>query len=153
MNHNSYNDKNSYKNKIRMSFLLRFDGGANPNPGPCAGAYVIYKDNEVIAEGGDYIEKGTNNIGEYTGLIRGLERCYKLGITNLKVEGDSLLVISQVTGKWKINQEHLRHLCNEAKSLIQFFASVKLDHIRREYNSHADRLSDNTLEKKSKWEV
>lgn len=135
-------------------FTLRFDGGSNPNPGPCAGAYVIYNnEDEVIAEGGEYIEKGTNNIGEYTGLIIGLERCVKLRIRNLKVEGDSMLVISQVTGKWKINHEHLRVLCEKAKKTTFLIEKVEYKHIRREYNSHADQLSDQTLEKKEKWEI
>ncbi len=135
-------------------YLLRFDGGSNPNPGPCAGAYVVYNENnEVIAEGGCFIEKGTNNIGEYTGLLSGLERCVRLGIKNLRVEGDSMLVISQVTGKWKINIEHLRDLYNKIQVIVRQIDHITYTHIRREYNYHADQLSDQTLEKKSNWEV
>ena len=133
-------------------FNLRFDGGSNPNPGPCAGAYVIYNPNhEVIAEGGDFIEKGTNNIGEYTGLIIGLEKCLEMKIEELRVEGDSMLVISQVTGKWKINHEHLRVLCERAQKMIGEFHVIEFRHIKRELNCHADQLSDQTLEKKTKW--
>ena len=89
-------------------FLLRFDGGSNPNPGKCAGAYVIYENVNIIAEGGVYIPKGTNNIGEYTGLLSGLERCVSIGIKNIFIEGDSLLVVSQVSGKWKVKNEGIR---------------------------------------------
>lgn len=135
-------------------FTLRFDGGSNPNPGPCAGAYVIYNPNqEVIAEGGEYIEKGTNNIGEYMGLIIGLERCVELRIKELRVEGDSMLVISQVSGKWKINHDHLRALCERAKKVAGMIERIEYGHIKREYNTHADQLSDQTLEKKEKWEI
>ncbi len=139
---------------ITATYMLRFDGGSNPNPGPCAGAYVVYNENnEVVAEGGEFIEKGTNNIGEYTGLLIGLERCYRLGVVNIKVEGDSMLVISQVTGKWKINHQHLRVLCDKIKEMVKLFNRVTFTHIRREYNIHADQLSDQTLEKKTNWEI
>lgn len=134
--------------------MLRFDGGANPNPGPCAGAYVIYNSNgEVIAEGGEFIQKGTNNIGEYTGLIIGLERCVELRIKELSVEGDSMLVISQVSGKWKINHDHLRVLCEKVKALEKMIDVIEYKHIKREFNYHADQLSDQTLQKKEKWEI
>jgi len=138
-----------------MSYTLRFDGGANPNPGPCAGAYVVYynEDNKdkVIAEGGKFIEMGTNNIGEYTGLIIGLEKCVELGVKNLFVEGDSLLVISHTTGKWKVKQDHLKVLQFHVKELLKAFTTIEFRHIKREYNGYADSLSDKTLEKKTNW--
>ena len=134
-----------------MAYLLRFDGGSNPNPGKCAGAYVIYKNQHIIAEGGNYIEHGTNNIGEYTGLCIGLKKCVEMGIENLRVEGDSLLVISQVTGKWKVNNEGLKPLHAKAVELSKKIMKIEFGHIRREYNSHADSLSDKTLELKMNW--
>lgn len=134
--------------------LLRFDGGANPNPGPCAGAYVIYNDrSEVIAEGGEYFEKGTNNIGEYAGLLGGLERCVEMGLEHVDVQGDSMLVIQQVQGRWKVKQPHLIPLCERAVGLKTRFTHITFSHIRREMNGHADQLSDNTLERKSTWRV
>ena len=133
--------------------ILRFDGGSNPNPGKCAGAYVIYGDGlKIIAEGGQYIEKGTNNIGEYTGLIIGLQKCVDLHITKLHVEGDSLLVIAQVAGKWQVKNEGLKPLHKKAVELAKLIPEIDFHHIRREYNSHADSLSDKTLELKMNWE-
>lgn len=135
-------------------YYLHFDGGANPNPGPCAGAFVLFDENkEVIAEGGDYISNGTNNIGEYTGLLIGLEKACEMGITSspLYVQGDSLLVISQVTGKWKVNNEKLRELCEKVKKLACLFQKIEFVHVLRAKNAHADRLSDITLSKKESW--
>ena len=132
-----------------MSITLRFDGGSAPtNPGPTAGAYVIYKDDKIILKGGSFLEHGTNNIGEYTGLIKGLEKCIQVGVKNLHVEGDSLLVISQVKGVWKVKQDHLKKLCDYAKELSQKFSSITFTHIRREFNGDADKMSDMILEKK-----
>lgn len=131
-----------------MTITLRFDGGSNPNPGPTAGAYVIYKDDKIILKGGSFMEHGTNNIGEYTGLIRGLERCVQVGIKNLHVEGDSLLVISHVKGVWKVKQEHLKKLYDQVKELCKHFSSITFAHIRREFNGDADKMSDMILEKR-----
>lgn len=132
-----------------MSYTLRFDGGSNPNPGPTAGAYVIYDTDGAIREkGGSFLPQGTNNIGEYTGLIKGLEKCLEMKITDVNVEGDSMLVISQVTGKWKVNHSHLKVLCDRAKELVKQFRSITLTHIRREFNKDADGMSDLVLEKK-----
>lgn len=130
--------------------LLRFDGGSNPNPGPTAGAYVIYdEEGTILTKGGSFLCHGTNNIGEYTGLIKGLEKCIEMKIFDVKVEGDSLLVISQVKGEWKVKQEHLKVLCNQAKEIAKQFRSITFSHIRREFNSDADRMSDLVLEKKN----
>jgi len=129
-------------------YILRFDGGSNPNPGPTAGAFVIYKNQEIIEKGGTFLQQGTNNIGEYTGLIKGLEKCIELGISNLMVEGDSLLVICQVKGVWKVKQEHLKVLCENAKTLSKKFLEITFTHIKREFNGDADKMSDLVLESK-----
>lgn len=136
-----------------MTHLLQFDGGANPNPGPCAGAFVILEksNHHVISEGGIYWPNGTNNIGEYWGLIGGLTRCVELGIKNLEVEGDSMLVIQQVSRKWKVKQPHLQPLVEQIWKLIPQFENITFKHIRREFNSYADRLSDQTLDRKTSW--
>lgn len=135
-------------NVREMTYLMQFDGGANPNPGPCAGAFVIYNtDHEVVAQGSRFMGDGTNNIGEYTGLLLGLEKCVELGLNEVKVEGDSLLVISQMSGKWKVNNAKLAELKTEALKFAKQIQSITYAHIRREFNSFADRLCDEELEK------
>lgn len=139
------------------TYTLRFDGGAAPtNPGPCAGSYVIYEHQQngtknIIAEGGRYIENGTNNYGEYIGLIEGLKKSIELGIKNIYVEGDSLLVISQMTGKWKIKNEILYELFSEAIILKKQFKEIIFNHILRHYNCYADSLYNKTLLLKKSW--
>ena len=135
-------------------YHLYFDGGSNPNPGPCAGSYVLIKENNNVFSGGHFIENGTNNIGEYTGLLIGLERCVKNGITeNIKVRGDSLLVISQITGKWKVKNEGLKPLYKKIIELIKLFKNISFEHVKREFNKTADELSDKTLFLKNSWEI
>lgn len=132
--------------------LLRFDGGANPNPGPCAGAFVLYADDgSILHEGGTYFPHGTNNIGEYSGLLLGLKCCLEHAYLNIHVEGDSMLVIEQMRGKWQVKNETLKQFHHEAKAIVSQLQSVTFAHIRREFNSYADSLSDRTLELKSSW--
>jgi len=133
---------------------LQFDGGSNPNPGPCGGAFVVYTDKEKknkISEGGCFIPQGTNNIGEYTGLRVGLERCIELGVKHIHIEGDSLLVISQISGKWKVKNHILSVIHSEIMGMFSHFDTITARHIPREMNSYADSLSDKTLSLKHSW--
>lgn len=130
-----------------MSVLLQFDGGARPNPGKCAGAYVLYDyDTSIeITRGSIFIENGTNNIGEYNGLLLGLQKCIELKYKKIYTEGDSLLVINQVTSKWKTNDKNLKKYCDKIKDLIQSFDSFEIRHIKRNENSIADSISTETI--------
>jgi ribonuclease HI len=140
-------DKNS-----EPQYFMDFDGGSNPNPGPCAGAFVIYNNkNEMIMEGGKYLNHGTNNIGEYTGLLKGLQSCFDLKIQSVSIKGDSKLVVSQVAKVWKVNHPELGKLRDEILNLIDQLDYVFIRHVLRNENKHADKLSDETLEKKYSW--
>lgn len=136
-----------------MSFLLRFDGGANPNPGPCAGAFVLYNHSgEIVSEGAQFVGAGTNNIGEYTGLLIGLRKCVEMGVVeSLRVEGDSLLVICQMIEKWQVKNQKLMELKEEASDWARQLKSVTFHHIRREFNAHADSLCDRALATQSSF--
>ena len=134
-------------------YKLYFDGGSNPNPGKTAGAYVIYQDDTVIAQGGKFLAKGTNNIGEYTGLVEGLKRSLSLNIKEIEVFGDSMLVISQLNGSWKVRNEGLKPYYAEAFHLKSQFQKITLQHVLRHKNSYADSLSDKTLSINNNWEL
>lgn len=132
---------------------LRFDGGSNPNPGPTAGAYWISLkgSDDPITKGGYYTEKGTNNIGEYEGLLHGLARLKEQGIRSVLIEGDSLLVISQISRKWKANHPEMERRRDQVWKLLEGFDHVACRHIPRKENHVADKLSDKTLEDKKSW--
>lgn len=130
---------------VESAHLLQFDGGARPKRGATAGAYVLKKGNEVVAEGGRFLETGTSNMGEYTGLIAGLKKAIALEIKSIAIEGDSLLVISQMAGVWKVRDPKMQRLHAEAAELLHEFRNVVCRHVRREFNAHADSLSTQTL--------
>jgi ribonuclease HI len=137
---------------IEEMFTLRFDGGAQPNPGRGAGAYWIETpDGKTLEEGGVYLEHCTNNIAEYSGLIQGVKACLRLGITAVQIESDSMLVVCQITGKWKVSHPNIKPVWKESMELLGQLKEYKVSHILRHLNQKADRLSDETIENKVTW--
>jgi ribonuclease HI len=88
----------------------------------------------------------TNNVAEYFSLLLGLEEATKRHILHLEVQGDSLLVINQVTGKWKVKNDNLKKLCNKAKYFKNKFNFITFSHIYREGNKRADELANQALD-------
>jgi ribonuclease HI len=128
-------------------YVLRFDGGSRRNPGPSGCGAVIYHNNiEIWAK---YLYLGpnqTNNYAEYSGLILGLEQALKMGITNILVEGDSLLVINQLTSKYKCKSDNLIPLNVNAIDLAKQFKGIEFRHILRHKNKRADELSNEAMD-------
>ena len=132
---------------INAAHRLMFDGASRGNPGPCACGYVIYKNNEVVLEGGQYLsDRNTNNFAEYMGLVHGLLGAGELGIKSLDVEGDSMLVINQVTGMYKIKSENLMAPYKTVQQLLPRFDNISFHHVKRKFNSFADALANAALD-------
>lgn len=125
-----------------------FDGACEPlNPkGISTYGYVIFQGNDVITEGkgvcGEpFTYSSTNNTDEYFGVLSLLKSALDRGIKRILVRGDSQLVIMQMKGNYSVNAPHLIPLYNECLNLVDKFDKVKLEWVRREENSYADRLS------------
>jgi len=126
-----------------------FDGLCEPkNPGGVATyGFVLYKDNvHLHSEYGLAAEpcgdNATNNVAEYTGMLKGLEWLVDKKLKeDLEVFGDSQLVIQQMNGKYKLRAAKLRPLYSRAKELSSQFVSITFRWVRREDNREADRLS------------
>lgn len=130
-----------------MRVTLYADGGARGNPGPAAGAAVLLDEaGQVVAERAQYLGTATNNVAEYTGLILGLEEAKRLGVTKLDVRLDSLLVVQQMRGLWKIKHPGLRPLALRAGALLAEFPDRTVEHVRREQNTLADALVNRALD-------
>jgi ribonuclease HI len=129
-----------------VEYKMQFDGCSKKNPGLSGAGAVIYKYDKEIWSGKLFIsENATNNYAEYAGLILGLQKAIDLNIKNLHVEGDSLLVINQMTGKYKCNSQNLIEQCNKAKELATKFDNINFVHIFRNKNARADELSNNAV--------
>ena len=130
----------------RERLLLFCDGGARGNPGPAAiGAVVLDPATDPPSELATVSERigvATNNVAEYHGLVAALQWAADHKLTELHVKGDSLLLIQQMLGKYRIKNEGLLPLYREARHLCARIGRVTFEHIPRERNKHADRLSN-----------
>jgi len=127
-------------------YVLNFDGASKGNPGLSGAGMVIYKNGLEIWSSCKFIGYKTNNQAEYSGLIFGLKGALDLKITNLSVLGDSLLVINQVTGLYKVKSDSLLELHKEVIDLKSQFNFIEFNHVYRENNKRADELSNLALE-------
>ena len=120
-----------------------FDGGARSNPGPAGyGVYIVDDAGNVLAELSGSLGNTTNNIAEYNGLIAALQWAVDNKVTQITIKGDSLLIVEQMRGNYKVKNEGLRPLHMKARMLVMQIGDVKFEHVRRELNKEADRLSN-----------
>lgn len=136
-----------------MKLTIHTDGGARGNPGPSAVGVVIESPSSTLVEFGQYLGEGTNNQAEYKAVIAALTwiKTNLKQVTSLDFYLDSQLVVSQLTGKFKVKHPEMARLkyiidmgLNELK-VPNFF-----HYIPREKNSRADALVNQTLDSNRK---
>jgi probable phosphoglycerate mutase len=119
------------------------DGGARGNPGSAGyGAVITNESGETLAELYAGIGISTNNVAEYRGLIAALEWAEQHGVNHLHVKSDSLLIVQQMLGNYRVKNEGLMPLHRQARQLAASIGHVTYEHVPRERNQEADRLSN-----------
>jgi ribonuclease HI len=130
-----------------MKAKLSTDGGARGNPGPAAFGYVLEsEEGHVLAAHGEAIGRATNNVAEYRGLVAGMKKAAELGVRDLEVVSDSELLVKQMRGDYRVKNEMLRDLWDQATRLERRFVRVRYTAVRREHNELADRLVNDALD-------
>jgi len=120
-----------------------FDGGARSNPGPAGyGVYIVDDQGTVLAELHGALGIATNNVAEYRGLIAALQWAVDNNVTEITIKGDSLLIVEQMRGNYKVKNEGLKPLHMQARMLVMQVGNVRFAHVPREHNQDADRLSN-----------
>jgi len=126
------------------------DGGARGNPGPAAiGAVVLDASTDPprrLAVVSRRIGVATNNVAEYEAVIAGLQAVAELGARVVRVRADSMLVVQQLKGTWKVKNPNLRELRERALRQLDRFAEVDVEHVPREHNADADALVNAALD-------
>ncbi|KAL2543125.1 RNase H family protein [Abeliophyllum distichum] len=118
---------------------LEFDGASKGNPGQAgAGAVLRSNDGSLICRLREGLGIATNNVAEYRGIILGLKYALGKGFTGIQVRGDSNLVCMQIQGLWKVKNQNISNLYEEAKKLKDRFISFEIKHVLRDLNSEAD---------------
>lgn len=126
------------------------DGGSRGNPGPSAIGYVVLDmQDQVIETSGEYIGITTNNQAEYQGLKTGLLRAKACGASTVHVYMDSLLVVNQMKGIFKVKNRDLWPIYEAMKEQVSQFSKVTFQHVPREMNKIADAAVNKTLDAKA----
>ncbi len=127
-------------------FVVTADGGSRGNPGKAAYGAVIYENDKLVKEIGQFIGQASNNVAEYEGLIAGLKGVSEIDpAATILVKMDSKLVVEQMSGRWKVKHPNMQKLAKQA------FAAhdpklVSYQWIPREENSHADSILNDVLD-------
>src|SRR5688572_11236714 len=96
----------------------------------------------MVAELSGSLGIATNNVAEYHGLIAALQWAADRDVKQLVVKGDSLLLVEQMRGNYKVKNEGLKPLHLKARMLVMQIGNVRFEHVPREQNKEADRLSN-----------
>lgn len=122
------------------------DGGSRGNPGPAGYGVRIERDDGAIVELKQSIVSATNNVAEYSGLIAALAWAAQHGLEQLHIRSDSMLLVKQMQGEYRVKHPGLQPLHEEARSLARQIGRVTFEHVRREFNKDADRLANEAMD-------
>ena len=126
------------------------DGACRGNPGP-SGCGV-----HLLLPGGDearlkkYIGHATNNQAEYQAMILALRELVRRDAKDVCLRADSELMVKQMRGEYRVKNENIKPLYEEAKALVRTLSKIKFEHVRREYNTVADALANEAIDEKGK---
>ncbi len=138
---------NDDKNTTYVSVTIYADGGSRGNPGPSAAGYIMLNDQQrVVAQGGEYLGITTNNQAEYHGVRLGLEKALEYGASRVDFRLDSMLVVNQMNGLYRIKNRELWPIHERIRGLIKQFNKVSFSHVQREFNQLADGMVNKTLD-------
>jgi ribonuclease HI len=135
---------------VTAPIVTYVDGGARGNPGPAGyGVRVERLDGTLVEEFSDSIGVATNNVAEYRALIAALEWARAHGIHEVLVRSDSLLLVQQMQGNYKVKNAGLQPLHAKARLLAYEIGRVRFEHVGRSLNAHADRLANTAMDNAS----
>ncbi len=154
MVHFSLLDKNVVKERIIPNNLPKLteakmyaDGGSRGNPGPSASGFAILNmDDQIVVKEGVYLGVTTNNQAEYQALRLGLEQAKRMGVQEVHVFMDSLLVVNQMKGIFKVKNRDLWPIHEAIRQIATSFKRISYTHVPRELNKIADGAVNEALD-------
>ena len=126
---------------------IYIDGASKGNPGPSGIGVVICCNGQTIKNLSSYIGFATNNFAEYSALICALQEALILKAEVLKIKTDSQLLARQLNKIYKVKNENIIGLYNQAVRLLPAFKKVSIEDIPREENKGADKLATQVIKK------
>ena len=126
--------------------VAHIDGGARGNPGPAGYGVRIERADGTFVELKESLGVATNNVAEYRGLLAALTWAARHGVDRLLVRSDSLLLVKQMRGEYRVKHPGLQPLWEEARGLARQIGDVRFEHVRRELNKDADQLANEAMD-------
>jgi probable phosphoglycerate mutase len=139
-----------------LGYVIRTDGAARGNPGPASLGAALFdlrrgdaRDDKAAPDASisDYLGVQTNNVAEYTGVVRALELARELGAREVHLLLDSKLIVEQLTGRWRVKDAKLIPLWSSARRTLGGFDRWTAGHVPRAQNSVADRLANEAIDR------
>jgi ribonuclease HI len=136
--------------------VIRTDGAARGNPGPASLGAVLIDGSRPDALDplafpdatiSEALGHQTNNVAEWTGVVRALELAQRLGARKVDLFLDSKLIVEQLHGRWRVKDAKLQPLWADAKAILAGFARWSATHVPRAQNSAADSLANEALDR------
>ena len=138
---------------MSLELTVYTDGACSGNPGPAGVGGVFYDGDKEIASFSEAIGDATNNIAEYSALIYALRKAKELKAVSLKILTDSKLMQQQLIGQYKVKNDQLKMLFEEAQKLARQFENVSIQYVPREQNKEADALATGAIKKKKSGQM
>lgn len=138
------------ENPGKKVYSLYVDGASQKKNTIAGIGGVIYLDDSEIESFSENIGGATNNEAEYTALLRGLAFLSKYKPNSVYIFADSELMVKQINGEYRVRNERIRKLYEQAVHLLERFPNWTIEHVPRERNKEADKLSKQALAKKKK---
>ena len=127
-------------------YKIYCDGASRSNPGEASIGVSIQNNEQEVDTIAKKIGVATNNFAEYEGLRTALDYCDKNNLNGVHIYLDSLLVVQQVNGKYKVKSKNLKDLYNQCTDLIKKIDNLEIYHVPREQNKRADELANIALD-------
>jgi phosphoribosylglycinamide formyltransferase-1 len=130
----------------RNEVIAYTDGASRGNPGPAASGFILTDSNGTQLQAkAFFIGRNTNNVAEYTGVVKALEAAIKIGAQRVIVFSDSQLLVRQINGEYKVKSEQIRPLFQQVLEMLDRFEDWKVQYVCRERNKEADKLVNQAL--------
>lgn len=141
---------------MARAFVIRTDGAARGNPGPASAGAALFDAGRPDARDprarpdatiSEFLGVQTNNVAEYTGVVRALELAHELGAVEVHLLLDSKLIVEQLSGRWRVKDAKLIPLWSTARGRLATFRRWTAVHVPRSQNTVADALANEAIDR------
>ena len=145
--HEMFGHAPSSARDVANSAVIYVDGGSRGNPGPAGiGYYIVNTDGGVMRRGGEFIGFNSSRIAEYFALKEGLEQAIELGLKEIRIMSDSLMVVNQMKGIYKVKNRDLDLIYDDIQVLLKSFDAWDIMHVPRAENTIADKEANKAID-------